>query len=237
MNQSSGINPKVLVGELDRKLAELVSEVESASFYQVLLAEPADLPLIQAFMKHIYLSIYQYQPHVTEATFTAVGRMPKSSEQLIKEMILQQVEEVEHADMARRDYEQLGGDEQLLHGKMYPACAAVAASVRFLGEHCPPACYLGFMYIFEALTPIMASRAQMRMDQVDFHQPAREFVDLHAVEDLRHTDMIKNVIVDLVRLAPETAEDILFGFDSFRCVYPLPLWNAAFARARAELAR
>jgi hypothetical protein len=159
--------------------------------------------------------------------------MPKQSEQLIKTMILQQVEEVEHADMALRDYLRLGGDEALAKGPMFPECAAVAAMCHFLGEHCHPAAYLGFMYIFEALTPIMATQAQKLMGTSDYLPAAREFIDLHATEDIRHTDMIVSVIGDLLKIDPSAAEAILFGLRSFVAVYPLPVWNAAYERAKA----
>jgi hypothetical protein len=218
---------------LQASLDALVQEVQKSPVFLALTAPDADKRLITDTLKNIYLSIYQYQPHVTEATFTAVGRMPKQSEQLIKTMILQQVEEVEHADMALRDYLRLGGDEALAKGPMFPECAAVAAMCHFLGEHCHPAAYLGFMYIFEALTPIMATQAQKLMGTSDYLPAAREFIDLHATEDIRHTDMIVSVIGDLLKIDPSAAEAILFGLRSFVAVYPLPVWNAAYERAKA----
>jgi hypothetical protein len=220
---------------LQASLDALVQEVQKSPVFLALTAPDADKRLITDTLKNIYLSIYQYQPHVTEATFTAVGRMPKQSEQLIKTMILQQVEEVEHADMALRDYLRLGGDEALAKGPMFPECAAVAAMCHFLGEHCHPAAYLGFMYIFEALTPIMATQAQKLMGTSDYLPAAREFIDLHATEDIRHTDMIVSVIGDLLKIDPSAAEAILFGLRSFVAVYPLPVWNAAYERAKAGL--
>lgn len=221
--------------KLDEELKSIVGDVEKSEFYKVITSPTTDPKLVASAMKHIYLSIYQYQPHVTEATFTAVGRLPKQSEKLIRELILQQVEEVEHADMAGRDYERLGGKPELIDGQMLPECAAVAGICRFLGEHCPPASYLGFMYVFEALTPIMASRAQSVMDQSNYESSAREFVDLHATEDIRHTDMLLSAILDLVEVVPDAEKDILWGLNVFRRVYPMPVWQAAFERARSEM--
>ena len=220
---------------LEAKLGELTATVEASEVLQVLVDPAVDPQLVTATLKHIYLSIAFYQPHVTEATFTAVGRMPKQSEQLIKDMILQQVEEVEHADMALRDYARLGGDPADAEEPMPPACMAVAAMCRMLGEHTHPACYLGFMYIFEALTPIMAAKAQQVMDKAGYLAEAREFIDLHATEDIRHTDMIVKAIEDLVEIQPEAAGHVLHGFDSFAGVYPVPVWNEALGRARREL--
>lgn len=224
-------NATEVIAALKSGLDVLVAELESAPFYQAITSPNADSRLVNDTFKHVFLSIYLYQPHVTEATFTAVGRMPKQSEQLIKDMILQQVEEVEHADMALRDYLRLGGDKALAEGEMFPECAAVAAVCHFLGEHCPPASYLGFMFIFEALTPIMATRAQTLMDRAEYKQEAREFIDLHATEDIRHTDMLIGVIEDLLKIDPSVDKAILFGFNVFKNVYPIPVWAAAHARA------
>ncbi len=118
---------------------------------------------------------------------------------------------------------------------MFPDCAAVAAVCRFLGEHTHPASYLGFMYIFEGLTPIVATRAQAVMATVTYAPAAREFVDLHAKEDIRHTHMIVGVIKDLIALDPTAAEAIRFGYRTFENVYPIPVWTAAFERAKREV--
>ncbi len=85
-------------------LARLVERLEQTEFYRELTHADTNPALLAATFKYVYLSIYQYQSHVTEATFTAVGRMPKHSEQLIREMIVRQVEEVKHADIALRGY-------------------------------------------------------------------------------------------------------------------------------------
>jgi len=220
---------------LESRLAALTRRVEASEVYRALTDPDADAALVTGILKHVYLSIAFYQPHVTEATFTAVGRMPKSSEQLIKDMILQQVEEVEHADMALRDYARLGGDPFDVRAPMPPACMSVAAMCRMLGEHADPACYLGFMYIFEALTPVMAARVQAVMDRKAYQPEAREFIDLHATEDIRHTDMIVKAIEDLCVIRPDAGAHVLHGFDCFAQVYPVPVWNEALARAQAEL--
>jgi hypothetical protein len=151
-------------------------------------------------------------------------------------MILQQVEEVEHADMALRDYLRLGGDKPQAEGPMFPECAAVAAVCHYLGEHCHPASYLGFMYLFEALTPIMAARAQAAMDGSGYQKEAREFIDIHVTEDIRHTDVVIGVMHDLIKIDPTAAEAILFGYHTFAAVYPLPVWAAAHERALREIA-
>ncbi len=235
MSQNTIAPPKSISIELESHLESLIHDIEKSACYRAVMADDSDPKLVTSILKNIYLAISWYQPHVTEATFTAVGRMPKSSEQMIKSMILQQVEEVEHADMALRDFSRLGGDLSVAEKPASPACMAVAAMCRFLGEHCHPASYLGFMYIFEALTPVMASRVQAVMTRLNYDASAREFVDFHAEEDIRHTDMVVGMIEDINAIAPEAAGHVLHGFDSFAQVYPIPVWDEALLRAYAEL--
>jgi hypothetical protein len=228
-----GERTPTVVGSLSVRLAELVATIERTDAYRTVFARASDPHLASETMKQVYRDIATYQPHVTEATFTAVGRMPKR-ESMIRAMILQQVEEVEHAEMARRDFLRLGGRASDLD-TVSPEGAAVAATCRFLAERCQPASYLGFMYIFEALTPIMAARAQAVMSATGYDAQAREFVDLHAVEDVRHTDQVIDMITELVSIDPAAEKAIVWGFDVFAAVYPVPLWSAAYRRAVASV--
>jgi hypothetical protein len=81
----------------------------------------------------------------------------------------------------------------------------------------------------------MAARAQAMMDGSGYQKEAREFVDIHATEDIRHTDVVVGVMEDLIKIDPAAAEAILFGYRTFEAVYPLPVWTAAHERALAEL--
>lgn len=216
------------VEQLETRLAGLVRRLESTPVYSAVFRAAPDPEVVTALLREIYKEIAAYQPHVTEATFTAVGRMPKR-EAMVRTMILQQVEEVEHAEMARRDYLALGGVDD--RAPMSPESAAVAATCRFLGERGHPASYLGFMYLFEALTPMVSARVQHVMQAVRYPSAAREFVDLHAVEDIRHTDQVAQMIQDVEREDPAAGQEVLWGFDVFAAVYPIPLWSACFDRA------
>ncbi len=220
------------VTQLAGRLEGLLHTVEHTVAYRDVFGLQTSRDIVRGTLREVFRDVATYQPHVTEATFTAIGRLPKI-ESLVRLMVLQQVEEVEHADMARRDFLRLGGDPALL-ATLTPAAASVAATCHFLAEHCHPASYLGFMYIFEALTPTMAKRVQRAM-AAHADPEANEFVDLHAVEDIRHTDQVMMMIQQLVQIDPEAADAILWGFDAFAAVYPIALWSAAHARAVASL--
>ncbi len=220
------------VERLESKLERLIKLIKASEPYVVFTDPGTPLDLMKAIMREIHLEIFHYQPHTTEAVFIAVGRMPKTDEQLLKDMILQQIEEVEHADMSLRDYVRLGGNQEFaMATRMSPESFAVSAVKRMLAQHEDPTTYLGFMYIFEALTMQLSKAVLQVMDARGFPNESREFIDLHAVEDIRHTDIIVNIIQTVVERYPDRAQAIEYGFDCFANVYPIPVWQAAYRRA------
>src|SRR5579871_2855553 len=104
--------PEVFVRHLDQRVSEMLSKVEGSEVYR-LVSEPAtDAKLVMSIIKYVLLEVFSYGPHVTEATFTAIGRMPKNRPDLIRPMIMHDVSEVDHGEMALRDFVKLGGDEK-----------------------------------------------------------------------------------------------------------------------------
>lgn len=223
---------KAFVNHMKDKLNLLLDEIYNSEPYLSIVNPETPLSLVMSIMKEIHLEIYHYQPHTTEAVFTAVGRMPKHDEQLLKDMILQQIEEVTHADMSLRDYIRLGGSkEHADKTRMSPESLAVSAVKRFLAEQENPICYLGFMYIFEAITMEVTKSVLPALTNIGFPEESREFIDLHAIEDIRHTDVILDIIERVVDEYPGADEAIEYGFDCFAYVYPLPVWQGAYRRA------
>jgi hypothetical protein len=222
------------IAGLQQALDDMMIELRETPFFQALTDPDTDPCLVSDTFKHVYLSIAQFQPHVIEAAFTAVGRLPKDNGLPIKTMVLQQVTEVEQADSALRNYLRLDGDHALAEGPMFPECTAVAAMCHFLSEHCHPAAYLGFMYVFKALSALIAAQTQQIVDASGDLSPAYEFFDLQAEEHSQQTDTIATVIQELMRRDPTAGSSVLFGLRSFLAVYPLPVWNAAYQRAQQE---
>jgi hypothetical protein len=204
--------------------------------YRIVASRESDVRLVVAIIKNILLEVFSYGPHVTEATFTAIGRLPKDRPDLMKPMILHDLEEVDHGEMALKDYLRLGGDEAFARTRrITPASLVMAATCRMVAEREDPFAYLGYMYLFEGLTPILAERAQRFLAEKGFPAEAQRFIDVHAEEDIGHARGLRNLIIRVVREYPEAAAAIEYGFDCFACVYPLPIWAAALAHAREEL--
>ena len=188
-------------------------------------------------LKHVHEGniLHTYGPHVTEATFTAIGRLPKTRPDLMKPMILHDLSEVDHGEMALKDFIKLGGSEEWARARrITPEAFAMGATCRMLGERESPFAYLGYMYLFEALTPILTERAQGFLAAKGFPVDAQHFIDVHAEEDIAHAEVMDTLIEKVLKDYPEEAAAIEYGFDCFAAVYPLPIWRASLANAKAE---
>jgi hypothetical protein len=155
----------------------------------------------------------------------------------MKPMILHDLSEVDHGEMALKDFIKLGGDEiWAFSRRITPESFAMAATCRMLAEREDPFSYLGYMYLLESLTPILTERAQQFLAAKGFPVAARHFIDVHAEEDIAHADVLTKLIQKVVAEYPAAAA-IEYGFDCFAAVYPLPIWRAALAHAQAEFER
>jgi hypothetical protein len=232
------VDPKKFTDHLEKKMYALLAEIEQTEVYQLVARPDTPPPLVAAIVKYILLEVFSYGPHVTEATFTAIGRLPKDRPDLMKPMILHDLSEVDHGEMALKDFIKLGGDEAWARSRrITPESFAMSATCRMLAEREDPFSYLGYMWLFECLTPILTERAQKFLAAKGFPVEAQNFIDTHAEEDIAHADVLTKLIHKVVRDYPASASAIEYGFDCFAAVYPLPIWKAALVHARAEFAQ
>lgn len=237
MDSQTQRSPEEFVKYLDEKVNAMLSKVEGSEVYRLVSDPKTDRRLVAAIVKYILLEVFSYGPHVTEATFVAIGRMPKNRPDLIRPMILHDVSEVDHGEMALKDFVKLGGDESWARSRrITPASFAMGATCRALAQLENPFCYLGYMYLFECLTPILTERAQTFLEAAGFPTAARKFIDVHAKEDIAHADALGKLVERVVRDYPDAASAIDYGFNCFSVTYPLLIWEVALQQARAEVA-
>ena len=143
-----------------------------------------------------------------------------------------QIEEIGHGTMGLGDYIALGGDEtHARERRPSPAAQALMGIVRGLGEREDPLCHLGYMYFFEKFTTIMTEKAMPYLERAGYPNDRLQFMRLHAEEDVRHADMLANVIIECEERYPQAEEAIVYGFACFRVVYPHAVWQTAAERA------
>ena len=221
--------------ELDGRIAALVARIEGEPFFRAIVGPERSPALARAVLREAYLEIAWYQPDVIEATIAVIGQLPRSlAPKRVQSMLLHQVEEWDHGEMALRDYVKLGGSETFARAsRMSPSAFAVAAYWRMLAHHRDPFAYLGALFLFEGLTPIVSAQVRAALAGTDDPAGATEYIDFHATEDLKHQRLIRHLIDALSRDNPGAREAMLYGYECFEHVYPLPAWRAAHARALA----
>jgi len=222
---------------LDKMVDDLLGSVEQSEIYRLVSSPETPAPLVALIVKYILLEVFSYGPQVTEATFTAIGRFPKTRPDLMKPLILHDLSEVDHGEMALTDFIKLGGSESWARDRKISPCSfAMGATCRMLGERESPFAFLGYMYPFETLTPILTERAQGFLKMHGFPIEAQVFIDTHAEEDIGHANLLALMVKRVVEDFPEAKAEILYGFECFTQVYPLPIWEHALKLAKAELA-
>ncbi|PAY19043.1 hypothetical protein CKO51_12890 [Rhodopirellula sp. SM50] len=222
---------------LDQLLFEIETEVEHQAYWKTFIAPTTPSSIVLKIMAEVMRDIGSYQLEVNKAVFSAVGRLGTVIDEqgLIRAMIAVQVEEVGHGAIAAADYAILTNNQIACRdSRPTPTAQALIGTVRNLGEREHPLCHLGFMYFFEKFTTLMTEKVAPTLLRAGYPDDRLEFMRLHAEEDVRHADMLANVIAECLNRYDDAASHIQYGFDTFRVVYPHALWNAAFLRATGE---
>jgi pyrroloquinoline quinone (PQQ) biosynthesis protein C len=223
------------VDSLDARIHRLLGEIKETEVWQATTSPSADPGFVNLVMKEVYLEIYSYQPHVIEATIAIIGRMPKADSRMIQKMLIHQAEEADHGEMALRDYVALGGDEQYARSRrISPASFAVASLWWGLWRMEDPFTYLGALYPFEGLTPIVSQMVRESILKKGFPTHALEYINFHAEEDIKHASLVRKLLKHAVRAYPTAAESITTGIEYFLAVYPIPVWMTAYRRAKEQ---
>ncbi len=237
-----GFDPSTLSGAeivayLDKRIQDVVNEIDSSPLWQVVESPDTNPLLLREFIKEVYLEIVMYQPDVIESTIATIAQMPRTLDVTkFDEMLHHQVEEFDHGEMALKDYISLGGDESYARNRrMSPSAFSIAAMWRMLCHMRDPFAYLGAIYPFEGLTPIISERVRAVLRSKGFQDDSLGFVDYHATADLEHTETIRELIAWTAEQYPESRESICYGINYFLAIYPMPAWGAAYTRAAKRL--
>lgn len=219
---------------LDARIENVYQRVQEQPFWKALLDPSTPVPMLQSIFREVFLSIYWYQKHTTEAGFLMIGKLPKNETTQIKLSILHKVEESEHGEWALRDYLLLGGDEEIAKEQSpSPATFAVAGTWWRMAMVEEPLGYFGAEYLFEYLTLIVAQPLLVLFKNRGLKADGLRFIIDHATEDEKHAKLVRHLIMDCVTRFPESETAMIRCFDYFQQVYPLPVWTEAYERALA----
>lgn len=235
-----GFDPRELSGEqlaekLDTRVADILAEIEGSPVWCTIMDSATPVILKMCILKEVYLEIAMYQPDAVEAAIAAIAQMPRSLPvRYFEEMLGHQIEEFDHGEMAVRDFVGLQGSEDYARSRAQsPSAFAVSAIWRNIAFKRAPFTYLGAVYLFDALTPVVTARVLSALGEKGA-QPGMEFIAHHATADIAHAESLRALIVDVADHFPATRQDIAYGMAYFAHVYPLPCWTAAYRRAQAR---
>lgn len=228
------MSPVQVVEHLDCAIADLMADIEQSGMWLNLIDPATSDAFVRDALKEIHLEIVMYQPEAIEGAVRSIAQFPRTMPVAWwDEMLHHQVEEFDHGEMALRDYKAFGGDEGFARRRFQsPSAFAVAAVWNHFANKRDPWMYLGAVYLFDALTPIITQRAGAALASRKLSANGLEFITHHATADIEHAEQIKNLIIEVLGRYPEKKASLIYGFEYFRHVYPLPCWNAAMKRAR-----
>jgi hypothetical protein len=226
--------PDDVVTVLKHRIGTLLHEIQQLEGWRIVTNQDSDPILVRAILREVYREVALYQPDVIEATIAVIGQFPRRLDaKRVRAMLVHQAEEWDHGEMALRDFVALGGsEEQIRKGPMTPTAFATAAFWRMLAHKRLCFGYLGALYLFEGLTPVITAMVKPLLRANGVPDTALEYIDFHSTEDVRHATIIDAVIRNVVDVFPDAVEHVMFGFAAFKQVYPIPGWNAALIRAQ-----
>jgi hypothetical protein len=223
---------QMLIAQLDKAVEHTFEEVKLQPFWHALFSPSTSNQLLSTFLRELFLSIYMYQRHTTEAGFTMLGRLPKCENKLLRSLLMHKAEEAEHGEWALRDYIALGGQESVARSASpSPATFAVASVWLRMSVVENPIGYLGAEHLFEYLTALAAVPVLAECGRRGLSADRIGFIVEHATEDIRHTNLIRHWIGAYVTRHPTAAPSLIRCFEYFRHTYPVPVWTEAYVRA------
>lgn len=221
---------KGVLAQLESRLADVQQRVYDSPMWRLISDPKSDRQQVRAFIREVMFAIRSYQPRTTEAGFTMLGRLPKNEEKLLTSLLAHKAEEAVHGLWADRDHQKLGGAGSA-ETALSPAVFAVTGVWFRIAEVEDPFAYLGAEYLFEALTARITPQVLEHLMAAGLSRDDLGFIVEHAVEDVKHTNLLVHWILDIATRYPNSGASIIRGFDYFAAVYPMPVWEEALARS------
>jgi Iron-containing redox enzyme len=222
-----------LLAYMDAHVNQIASSTEASAFWETLTSKETDVTVIRTVLREILLEVFFYNAPIVETGMALIGLMPRNMAlRKVKAMLRHLAEEFDHGEMALEDYVALGGDEVHARSRrMSPAALAAAGIWRMLLNLREPFAYVGGMYLFETLTPIVCERLQAALAGRELGRSGLGFIEFHSAEDPKHATLMRVLIEETAAQFPESVDAMRYGFDCFRAVYPAPVWEGAYRRA------
>ena len=217
---------------LDDRVEDVYRQVREQPFWNTLMDTKTSTETCRRIFREIFLAIYWYQQHTTEAGFHMIGRLPGSEETMLNHLMLHKIEAAGLNGWGFHDH-QLPGDsvDKASNTPMPSTCYANTGVWWRMTNTENPWGNLGAEYLFEHLTKRAAQALVPVFQRHGLQAEGLKFIIDHATEDAKHGEMVRQLISEAVTRHPESEAAMIRCFDYFRQVYPIPVWTEAYKRA------
>ena len=226
-----------VVRDLDELIANHMRNVVEQTELIRLVSSPESRPeLVAALVRHTMLESYSFTPSLCSTTLRAIGKMPHDMPDAMKQAFLHVYEELDHSELALRTFLALGGDERWARERrMTPGSVAFCGAFDRLVDHVGGITSVAVWYALEVMTCDLTQRAMTWLEAKGIGQDRREFIDVHAKDDIAHQRSMRNLMGKFAKKYPNYADDLVYAGRVILSVYPAAIWCDVAARAKADV--
>jgi pyrroloquinoline quinone (PQQ) biosynthesis protein C len=242
MNANAATFPELpqsndVVDRLDQLISEhMTNVVEKSELYRLVSDPETDPSLVAAVVRHTMLESFSFTPALCTTTLRAIGKMPHEMPGAMKQAFLHVFEELGHSEMALRTFKALGGDESWARNRrMTPGSLAMCGAFDRLVDSVSGMSSIGVWYALEKMTAVLTQRAVAWLQAKGIGKDQREFIDVHAVDDVAHQASMRALVTKLTSRYPLAADEIIYATKVILSVYPASIWESVVARARNDV--
>jgi pyrroloquinoline quinone (PQQ) biosynthesis protein C len=232
----TGKTPNLLADKLDRLIADhMTNVVEQTELYRLISNPDSSPALVAALVRHTMIESFSFTPSLCATTLRAIGKMPHEMPEAMKQAFLHIYEELGHSEMALRTFKALGGDESWARGRrMTPGSLAMCGAFDRIVDTVSGLAYIGVWYPLEVMTGLLTERGTKWLEAKGIGSGQREFIDVHAVDDIAHQRSMRNLMGKFTARYSSAAEEIEYATQVILSVYPVPIWQGVVKRAKAD---
>lgn len=226
-----------VIGRLDRLISQHMTDVvERTELYRLVSDPGTDAALLAAVVRHTMLESFSFTPALCATTLRAIGKMPHGMPGAMKQAFLHIYEELGHSELALRTFKALGGDESWARSRrMTPGSLAMCGAFDRIVDSVSGVSYIGVWYALEQTTAILTQRAISWLHAKGIGKEKREFIEVHAVDDVAHQAAMRSLMSKITRNYPSAANEIIYAAQVILSVYPSSIWGDVVWRAKNDL--
>jgi hypothetical protein len=206
--------------ELDSRLVDVFVDIHNWRGWKYIANRLTPRPQGLSLSMEIMRAIAWYQANRTEARLSLTPFPPAGETELTHALL-------DAADPAPSvDGHLLGPADRHLSPALFAVAALRDRIARIEGAFG----LLGAEYLFEQITMLVVQTALPLSEERDIRHDGLRLALKRAAENTGRLAHVKHLILDMATRYPDSSEAMLRGFECFRVVYPMAVWDEAYGR-------